>query len=100
MRDLGYCPHREDHKFLLDRVIPLHWPLLKADHDLIIASQPYRARMPVEFKVEKVIAPLSKALAPGGRLLGVHSYGRDPGLEIIQKICGRKSVCEQTDTTF
>ncbi|MBN07717.1 MAG: hypothetical protein CMM45_07795 [Rhodospirillaceae bacterium] len=77
--------YREDHKFLLDRVIP-RIGQAKADHDLIIASQPYRARMPVEFKVEKVIAPLSKALAPGGRLLGVHSYGRDPGLEIIQKI--------------
>ena len=77
--------YREDHKFLLDRVIP-RIGQTKADHDLIIASQPYRASMPVEFKVEKVIAPLSKSLAPGGRLLGVHSYGRDPGLEIIQNI--------------
>ena len=42
--------------------------------------------MPVEFKVQKVVAPLAKALAPGGRLLGIHSHGRDPGLEIIRKI--------------
>ena len=33
-----------------------------------------------------MIAPLARALAPGGRLLGIHSYGRDPGLEIIQKV--------------
>ena len=77
--------YREDHKFLLDQVIPKIGQT-KADHDLVIASQPYRARMPVEFKVDKVIAPLAKSLAPGGRLLGVHSYGRDPGLEIIRNV--------------
>ena len=77
--------YREDHKFLLDQVIPKPGHS-RADYDLILASQPYRARMPVEFKVKKVLAPLSKALAPGGRLLGVHSFGDDPGLEIIQKV--------------
>jgi hypothetical protein len=25
-------------------------------------------------------------LRPGGRLLGIHSHGRDPGLEIIRKV--------------
>ena len=77
--------YREDHKFLLDQVIP-RVGQSKADHDLVIASQPYRARSPINFKVQKVITPLARALAPGGRLLGVHSYGRDPGLEIIQDI--------------
>jgi hypothetical protein len=42
--------------------------------------------MPVDFKVKKVIAPLARALAPGGRLLGVHSAGGDPGLEIIRRV--------------
>ena len=77
--------YREDHKFLLDQVIPRPGQAF-ADYDLVIASQPYRARMPVEFKAQKVIAPLAKALAPGGRLLGIHSHGRDPGLEIIRKV--------------
>ena len=77
--------YREDHKFLLDQVIPRPG-FARADYDLVVASQPYRARMPVEFKVEKVIAPLAKALGPGGRLIGVHSHGNDPGLEIVQKI--------------
>jgi hypothetical protein len=77
--------YREDHKFLLDQVIP-RVGQSKADHDLVIASQPYRARTPINFKVQKVISPLARALAPGGRLLGIHSYGRDPGLEIIQDI--------------
>ena len=77
--------YREDHKFLLDQVIP-RVGQSKADHDMVIASQPYRARTPINFKVQKVIFPLARALAPGGRLLGIHSYGRDPGLEIIQDI--------------
>jgi hypothetical protein len=33
-----------------------------------------------------VIAPLARALRAGGRLIGIHSYGDDPGLEIIRKI--------------
>ena len=55
-------------------------------YDLVIASQPYRARASVEFKARKVVAPLARGLAPGGRLIGIHSHGNDPGLEIIQKI--------------
>jgi hypothetical protein len=59
---------------------------VRADYDLVIASQPYRARVPVEFKAARVIAPLTRALRPGGRLLGIHSCGRDPGLEIVRKV--------------
>ena len=52
----------------------------------MIASQPYRARASTEFKAKRVIAPLARALGPGGRLIGVHSYGHDPGAEIVQSI--------------
>ncbi len=77
--------YRDDHKFLLDSAMPRRG-VTRADYDLVIASQPYRARAPAEFKVRKVIAPLARSLAPGGRLLTIHSYGRDPGLEIVQEI--------------
>jgi hypothetical protein len=77
--------YRDDFRFLLDEAIPRQGRA-RADYDLVIASQPYRARVPVEFKASKVIAPLSRALRPGGRLLGIHSCGRDPGLEIVRKI--------------
>ncbi len=77
--------YREDHKFMLDQVIPRPGQN-RADYDLVIASQPYRARMPVEFKATKVISPLARSLALGGRLLGVHSFGNDPGLEIIRRV--------------
>ena len=59
--------YREDFRFLLDNVIP-HQGNVPADYDLVIASQPYRARVSAEFKAAKVIAPLARALRPGGRL--------------------------------
>jgi hypothetical protein len=77
--------YREDFRFLLNDVIPSQGRA-RADYDLVIASQPYRARVPAEFKASKVVAPLVRALRPGGRLIGIHSCGRDPGLEIIRKI--------------
>jgi len=77
--------YRDDHKFLLDQVRPRRG-FTNAEYDLVIASQPYRARASLEFKARRVIAPLARSLAPGGRLIAIHSYGHDPGLEIIQKV--------------
>lgn len=77
--------YREDQRFLLDSVIPRRGAA-HADYDLVIASQPYRARASTAFKAKKVIAPLARALGRGGRLIGIHSYGQDPGLEVIRKI--------------
>jgi hypothetical protein len=77
--------YREDHKFLLDPIIPRPGGTV-ANYDLVIASQPYRARSPLDFKVKRVIAPLAKALGPGGRLIAIHSHGNDPGMDIIQKM--------------
>jgi len=77
--------YRDDHRFLLDPIIPRQG-LTPAEFDLVIASQPYRARASVEFKARRVLAPLVRALAPGGRLIGIHSYGNDPAMEIVRKI--------------
>jgi hypothetical protein len=77
--------YRDDHRFLLDPIIPRPGRVV-ADYDLVIASQPYRARASAEFKAKKVISPLSRAIGPGGRLIGIHSCGNDPGLEIVQKV--------------
>jgi hypothetical protein len=77
--------YRQDHKFLLDSVIPRPGGTV-ANYDLVIASQPYRARAPLDFKAKRVITPLAKALGPGGRLIGIHSHGHDPGMEIIRRV--------------
>jgi hypothetical protein len=68
--------YREDHKFLLDRVIPKPGQTFES-YDLILASQPWRARMSAKFKAEKVLTPLTRSLAPNGRLLVIQSYGHD-----------------------
>lgn len=77
--------YREDHRFLLNSVIPRRGAT-RADYDLVIASQPYRLRAPLEFKASRVLAPLAKALGPDGRLLVVQSHGGDPGQEILQGV--------------
>ena len=77
--------YREDHRFLLDDVIPRPGRSF-GGYDLVIASQPWRARMSAAFKAQRVLAPLARNLAPGGRLLAIQSYGRDAGLEIVQRL--------------
>jgi hypothetical protein len=77
--------YRNDHKFLLDQIVPKPGGST-ADYDLVIASQPYRARASLEFKAKRVLAPLARALGPGGRMIAIHSHGNDPGMEIIHKV--------------
>jgi hypothetical protein len=77
--------YREDHKFLLDAVMPKPGRIFE-HYDLVLASQPWRARMGADFKVQKVLLPLTRSLAPGGRLLAIQSSGDDPGLEIVQQL--------------
>jgi len=77
--------YRNDHRFLLDQVIPKPGGTV-AEYDLVIASQPYRARASLEFKAKRVLAPLARALGPGGRMIAIHSYGHDPGMEIVHKV--------------
>jgi SAM-dependent methyltransferase len=84
-RPVALVIYRADHALLLDSVRPKPG-MARADFDLVIASQPYRARAATRFKAEKVVVPLARALGPGGRLIGIHSRGDDPGLEIVQRV--------------
>jgi len=84
-RPVAIVLYREDHRFLLDQIIP-RAGRSEANFDLIIASQPYRAKSSVNFRAKRIIAPLARALRAGGRLIGIHSHGQDPGLEIIQAV--------------
>ena len=95
--------YRKDQKLALDQIIPRRRDEDR-DYDLIIASQPYRARAAAAVKARMVLAPLARALAPGGRLVTMQSYGRDPGMEIIRGIwpddepfrTGRRELLETT----
>jgi len=77
--------YRKDHSFLLDSVIPKPGQF-GGNYDLVLASQPWRARMSAEFKVKKVLAPLVRSLGPAGRLLAVQSCGGDPALEAVNEM--------------
>ena len=59
--------YRDDHKFMLDSVIPKPGQPPEA-YDFVLASQPWRARMSADFKAGKVLAPLARSLlrAHGG----------------------------------
>jgi hypothetical protein len=84
-RPIALVFYREDHRFLLDPVIP-RAGRVEANFDLVIASQPYRAKSSANFRARRIIAPLARALRAGGRLIGIHSYGHDPGMEIIEAV--------------
>ena len=77
--------YRKDQAFMLHDVIPQRGDAMK-DYDLVIAAQPYRSRSPADFKVDKILAPLSRFLAIGGRMVVVQSTGLDPGMEIIRQV--------------
>src|SRR4029078_1648549 len=68
--------YRAAHRFLLDPIIPRPGGTV-AQYDLVIASQPYRARASLEFKATRVIGPLSRALGPGGRRGRPHFHRHD-----------------------
>ncbi|MDH4073397.1 MAG: hypothetical protein OEV41_09855 [Gammaproteobacteria bacterium] len=78
--------YREDQRFLLDDVIPRRGQAGSGNYDLVVVSQPWRARMDAGFKVDKVLSPLVKSLAPGGRAVTFQSAGNDPGLELVRAL--------------
>ncbi|AOH86421.1 hypothetical protein AWL63_01570 [Sphingomonas panacis] len=77
--------HRKDNRFPLDAVLPQRGAA-RADFDFVLLSQPYRARAPLDFKSRRVVAPLVRSLRAGGKLMGVHSHGQDPGMEILRAV--------------
>jgi hypothetical protein len=77
--------YRKDREFILKDVIPEPASGVEG-YDLIIASQPYRARTSADRKAGLVLVPLARVLAPGGRMVVIHAHGDDPGLEIIRGV--------------
>ena len=77
--------YRKDHEWPLAPVIPLEGSP-HHEYDLVIAAQPFRARLTAKVKVSNVLAPLARSLAPGGRMVVIQSTGKDPGMEIIRGV--------------
>jgi hypothetical protein len=83
--------YRADQSFALSDVIP-DPGRFDLGYDLVIASQPYRSRLPAETKVRNVLAPLAKALAPGGRMITVQSTDKGSGMDIVRQVWPRDEV--------
>src|SRR5262249_5280830 len=77
--------YREDHKFLLDPIIPRPGGTV-ANYDLVIPSQPYRPRAPLQFKPKLTIAPLSNERGPAGGRIAIDAHGNDPSMDINERI--------------
>src|SRR5262245_49537588 len=77
--------YRRDHEFLLADILA-RLRRHELAYDFVLASQPWRARTDAGFKVGKILAPLTRSLLPGGRLLTVQSWGRDPAAEIVEQL--------------
>ena len=77
--------YRKDHEWPLAPVVPRGG---SQDHqyDLVVAAQPFRARLSPRSKVGNVLAPLARCLAPGGRMVVIQSTGKDPGMEIVHGV--------------
>ena len=77
--------YRADHEFVLDPVIPRRGTS-PGPYDFVLASQPWRAKTSSSFKAQRILGPLARSLAPGGRLLVVQSFGHDPGAEVVRRL--------------
>lgn len=77
--------YRRDQAFALHDIIPRRGDTAPG-YDLLIAAQPYRSRAPVEFKVDRILGPLARALRTDGRMIVIQSTGHDPGMEIIRTV--------------
>jgi len=69
-----------------------------ADYDLVIASQPYRARASAEFKASKVLAR-SREPGAGRAMIAIHSHGRTRGSRSCHA-CGREKIRSRPSPTL
>jgi SAM-dependent methyltransferase len=77
--------YRADQRFLIEPLLPKR-DAARADFDLVLVSHAWRAQASIAFKAGRILAPLARALGPGGRLLAVQGHGYNPGMEIVRAV--------------
>ena len=77
--------YRKDYEFLLKELIPKPGSEQR-EYDFIMASHLYRHTASIDFKIRRVLAPLARRLAPGGRMMVIQSYGEDPAHEVVKRL--------------
>ena len=95
-----WCCIRQDREFLLKPVVPTK-EQIDGSYDLVIASQTYRARTSADRKARS--CPRTRFPGPlptGGRLIGVHAYGNDPGSRNHPGCLARRTtICDRPPRT-
>jgi len=77
--------YRRDQEAALGGVIPEQGDAAR-EYDLVIAAQPFRARLDAATKARTVLVPLAASLAPDGLAVVIQSTGKDPGMEVIRDV--------------
>jgi len=83
--------YRDDHRFLLDPIIPRAGGT-SANYDLVIASQPYRARASLDFKAKRVIGRWRARSAPADGSSPSIRTATIPAWRSFKRCGGRQSV--------
>lgn len=77
--------YRDDQKKSLEHLIPSEeGPDLEFDYAFL--NHPYLHSHTMRFRVEYILAPIVRHLAPGGQMKVVQSTGDDPAHEIIRRV--------------
>lgn len=90
------CPsvvtiYREDQRDALSHLIPKQGgPDLEFDYCFL--NHPYLHSHTMRFRVEYILAPVIRHLAPGGQMKVVQSIGDDPAHEIIRRVFPDRSL--------
>ena len=77
--------YRHDHAYALHDTLPTAGGP-PPRYDLVVADHAFRSRRSVDTKVDWVLGPLARQLAPAGRLIAVQSTGRDPAMKIVNAV--------------
>ena len=77
--------YREDHKKQLEHIIPRQGQTGR-EYDLCLLNHPYLHTHTMRFRIDHVLGPVARALAPGGQMTVIQAHGTDPAHEIVQNV--------------
>lgn len=77
--------YRKDHRFPLADIIPKPGQRQRR-YDYCLLNHPYLHSHTMKFRIDHILNPVVRALAPGGQMTVVQSHGDDPAHEIVRTV--------------
>lgn len=78
--------YREDHRFMLEPLLPRPDTGATLRFDYCLLNRPYLHSHPMGFRIEHVLLPVAEQLAEGGCVTVVQSAGDDPAHDIVRQV--------------